>query len=311
MADQSGNPRIMVVGSSNTDMVIKTDRLPSAGETVLGGEFVMVPGGKGANQAVAAAKLGAQVSLVARLGTDVFGDASLANFRREGIDTGFVARDPEHPSGVALIFVDRHGENVIVVAPGANARLSPEDVERAAERMSACSAVVLQLEVPMGTVEYAARLAHGKGIKVILNPAPMRDAGLPGGLLGLVDVLVPNESEARVLLGLDAGAEMDADAVLGLLGLGAASAVVTLGRRGALVVSPDGVESIPALEVKATDTTAAGDAFTGALAVALSSGHDLVQAARFAGVAAGISVTRMGAQPSLPTAEEVAQYRSA
>jgi len=298
----------MVVGSSNTDMVIKMERLPAPGETVLGGEFLMVPGGKGANQAVAAARLRARVSFIARLGMDVFGETALLNFQKEGIDTEFIARDAERPSGVALIFVDRHGENMIAVAPGSNSRLSPADVERASDRMSACSVLVLQLEIPLSAVEVAARLAGERGLKVILNPAPAFEAGLPGSLLELVDVLVPNESEARALLGLKPGADIDRAAALRLLDFGIGSAIVTLGARGSLVVTRDGVESVPAPKVTPVDTTAAGDAFTGATAVALASGRSLLDAARFASQAAALSVTRMGAQSSLPTAEELAQF---
>ena len=308
--DQPKEPRVMVVGSSNTDMVIKMERLPAPGETVLGGEFLMVPGGKGANQAVAAARLGARASFIARLGMDVFGDTSLRNFEREGIDTEFIARDAEHPSGVALIFVDRHGENEIAVAPGSNSRLSPADVERASDRMSACSVLVLQLEIPLATVEVAARLARERGLKVILNPAPACESGLPRSLLELVDVLVPNESEARSLLGLATGADIDS-AAHRLLDLGIGAAVLTLGARGSLVVTRDGIESVPAPKVTAVDTTAAGDAFTGATAVALASGRSLSDAARFASHAAALSVTRMGAQSSLPTAEELAQFLKA
>ena len=307
MFSKPEEPRVLVVGSSNTDMVIKMERLPAPGETVLGGEFLMIPGGKGANQAVAAARLGARVSFVARLGMDVFGDTSLRNFEKEGIDTEFIARDAEHPSGVALIFVDRHGENMIAVAPGANSRLSPADVERASDRMSACSVLVLQLEIPLSAVEVAARSAREKGLKVILNPAPACEGGLPGSLLELVDVLVPNESEARALLGLAPDADVDS-AASGLLDLGVGSAIVTLGTRGSLVVTRDGIESVPAFRVTAVDTTAAGDAFTGAMAVALASGISLLDAARFASQAAALSVTKMGAQSSLPTAEELAQF---
>jgi len=300
-------PRITVVGSSNTDMVIKTDRIPAHGETVLGGEFAMFPGGKGANQAVAAARLGAAVSFVARVGTDVFGDKAVEGFRREGIDTEFIVRDPEEPSVIALIFVDRRGENVIAVAPGANSRLSPADVERASERLSGCSALVLQLEIPLETVERAARLASEHGVRVILNPAPMMPDGLPRPLLELVDVLVPNETEARTLLDLGECGRIDEGAMSRLPEIGVRTAVVTLGARGALVVTRDGVQAVSAPRVRAVDTTAAGDAFVGALVVALSSGHDLLESARFAGRAAALSVTRMGAQSSLPTAQEVAQ----
>lgn len=306
-SDCPHKPRIMVVGSSNTDMVIKTDHLPAPGETVLGGRFVMVAGGKGANQAVAAARLGAAVSLVTRVGMDVFGDTALQNFGREGIDTEFAVRDPEEPSGIALIFVDLSGENAIAVAPGANSRLSPEDVDRARDRMAACSTLVLQLEIPMETVEHVAHLGREKGVRVILNPAPVHPDGLPRSLLESVDVLVPNESEARLLLNLEPDADIEETAARGLLEMGAGSAVVTLGARGALVVTAERLQRVRAPKVTAVDTTAAGDAFTGALAVGLSSGRDLLESADFAAKVAALSVTRIGAQSSLPTADEVAR----
>lgn len=303
-----GQPRIMVVGSSNTDMVVKTSHLPGPGETVLGGKFIMVPGGKGANQAVAAARLGGEVTFVTRLGEDIFGEEALQNFHDEGMDTRFIARDPDEPSGVALIYVDAHGENEIVVAPGANCKLSPDDVDRASDALPGCSALVLQLEIPLETVEYAARLAREKEVKVILNPAPMCPDGLPESLLGLVDILVPNETETRMLLRLDPDRAVDAEVARGILEKGVKQAVVTLGSKGALIVTENGVTEIPCPKVEAVDTTAAGDAFTGALAVALGSGMDLIQASQLAAKAASLSVTRVGAQSSLPSAEELDRF---
>lgn len=303
-----GKPRIMVVGSSNTDMVIKAGHLPAPGETVIGGEFRMVPGGKGANQAVAAARLGAAVWFVARVGIDVFGDTALENFRREGMHTEFVARDSDRPSGVALINVDCHGENSIAVAPGANLCLSPEDVDRAREVMANCSAVVMQLEIPLETVGYTAGIAHEQGVKVILNPAPVGLGGVPKEILRLVEVLVPNESEARALMGLAEDTTIDESSASRILDLGVGSAVITLGSKGSLVVEKERVTRISAIKVEAVDTTAAGDAFTGALSVALSSGMELVDAARFATRVAALSVTRMGAQSSLPTMDDLAQF---
>ena len=300
----------MVVGSSNTDMVIKTDHLPMPGETILGGQFVMVPGGKGANQAVAAARLGAEVLFVARLGMDIFGEESLENFKREGIDTKYIVRDHELPSGVALIFVDKSGENVIAVAPGSNLMLSPADIERASDQMSSCSAVVLQLEIPKSTVEWVARLAHEKGVRVILNPAPMCKDGLPKNLLELVDLLVANETEARMLLNLDVETKIDESTALRLLKLGIGSAIITLGAKGALVIADGRVRSIAAPNVTTVDTTAAGDAFVGALAASLSSGYGLLESAQYASKAAAISVTRMGAQSSLPKASEVERFQA-
>lgn len=296
---------IVVVGSSNTDMVVKSDKIPHAGETVLGGEFVMVPGGKGANQAVCAAKLGADVKFVARTGDDVFGEASLANFRAVGIDTSFVVKDSNHPSGVALISVDQKGENAIVVAPGANYALSPADVDAARDAISKADAVVLQLEIPAETVAHTIELAKALGTKVVLNPAPIRP--LDKELLSKVDVLVPNEYEAAELIGQGGGSvtgdpEAAADA---LLAMGVKAVVITLGSRGVYVASGDIRTYIEAMKVQAVDTTAAGDALTGALACALAEGVDLVSAVKFASRVAAISVTRMGAQPSMPSREEL------
>ena len=300
--------KIVVVGSSNIDMVIKTDRIPQGGETVLGGEFVMVPGGKGANQAVCAAKLGADVKLVARVGDDVFGEKSLENFRSVGIDTQFVTRDKAHPSGVALIGVDAKGENAIIVAPGANAALTPADVDRAKDAIADADVVVLQLEIPAETVNHTIELANELGVRIVLNPAPLRH--IPTQVLGKVDVVVPNQHEAAGLLGrVGEGAELDAEsAARELRALGVKAVVITLGSEGAYVADDNVSQFIEPMKVKAVDTTAAGDAFTASLACGLSEGFDIVEAARFAARVAAISVTRMGAQPSMPTRNEVESF---
>lgn len=297
--------RIVVVGSSNIDMVVKTDRIPGAGETLLGGDFVMVPGGKGANQAVCAAKLGADVKLVARVGEDVFGDTSLHNFESVGIDTRFVVRDAGYPSGVALITVDERGRNAIVVAPGANYALSPNDVENARDAIAEADAVVLQLEIPAETVEYTVELARSLGTPVVLNPAPIRP--MSGDILSKVDVLTPNEYEAAGLLGrMGESVEDDPEgAAQKLISMGARCVVITLGEKGAYIAGENVSEYIEPKKVSAVDTTAAGDAFTGALACGLAEGMELPEAARFATRVAALSVTKMGAQPSMPSRIEV------
>lgn len=291
--------KIVVVGSGNTDMVVKSPRIPLPGETVLGGQFVMAAGGKGANQAVAAARLGAEVSLVACVGDDLFGANALEGYRREGMDTRFVTRDPDAPSGVALIVVDEKGENSIVVAPGANHSLTPQRVRDAADAIRSADILLAQLEVPIESVLEAARIAHDAGVKVILNPAPA--CQLPEELLKLANILTPNETESQLLAGREA--PVDELARL-LLGRGPSVVALTMGRNGVLLADSSGWRTLPAREVTAVDTTAAGDAFNGAFAVALAEGAALEDAVRFAQAAAAISVTRMGAQPSLPTREE-------
>jgi len=297
-------PRITVVGSSNIDIVVKAERIPKPGETVVGGDFVMVPGGKGANQAVCAARLGADVALVARVGDDAFGRMSLENFQKCGVNSNYVITDSEHPNGIALIAVDSKGENAIVVAPGANHALNPQDVERAKPFIETSDALVVQLEIPLDTVERAVELAKLLGIRVILNPAPVRP--LSKELLAKVDVLVPNEHEAAHLVGAESSEHLDPQsAARQLRALGLQAVVITLGSAGVFVASDYCEEFIEAFKVKAVDTTAAGDAFTGALACAVSEGKTLVEAARFAAKVAAISVTRMGAQSSMPSREEV------
>ena len=299
--------KIVVVGSSNTDMVIRTERIPGPGETVLGGEFTMAAGGKGANQAVAAARLGAQVTLVARVGADLFGDGALEGLSKEGIDTRYVTVDPEAASGIALIFVDADGENSIGVAPGANARLSPDDVRRAQQAIEGAHVLLLQLEIPLDTAACAAELAHRAGVQVILNPAPAPTGPLPAGLLNCVDILTPNESEAGALAGMWVADLPGAkDAAQSLINQGVGKVIITLGAKGALVVSSEVQQLVPGYPVEAVDTTAAGDAFNGGLAVALAAGKGLLDAVRFANGCGALAATRLGAQPSLPSLDEVA-----
>jgi ribokinase len=292
-------PDIVVVGSANTDMVVKSPRIPGPGETVIGSEFLLAAGGKGANQAVAAARLGANVTFVACLGKDVFGDQAVAGYRDEGIDVSYVVRDPDVASGVALIIVDAQGENSIAVASGANARLSPADVARAADAISQADVLLAQLEVPIDTVRAAIELAHKAGVPVILNPAPAQE--MDPDLLRMVTLATPNEHEIRVVVG-----KKDQDAAISaMLDAGTETVLVTMGRHGALWASRTTRTMVPAFRVQAVDTTAAGDAFNGGLACALGRGEPLADAIRYASAVAALSVTRMGAQPSLPTAAEV------
>jgi ribokinase len=300
-------PRIVVVGSSNTDMVVKAARIPVPGETVTGGQFVMAAGGKGANQAVAAARLGAEVTFVAKTGQDMFGDQAIEGYRAEGIVTDLILRDPENHTGVALIMVDDEGENLIAVASGANHTLTPEDVDRAAERIRAAHVVMLQLETPIDVVAHTARLAAEASVPVILDPAPA--APLSGDFLANVSYLTPNESEAERLTGIQVDDEASARAAAEqLLQSGAQHVIVTMGTKGALVAGPGQTALIPVHKVEAKDSTAAGDAFNGGLAVALARGLSLEEAVREASLVGALSVTRLGAQPSLPTAEELRRF---
>ena len=303
-------PRICVVGSSNTDMVVKSDRIPAVGETVTGGTFVMAAGGKGANQAVAAARLGAEVTFVAKVGSDVFGDQAIGGYRKEGIVTDFILHDPANATGVALILVDGKGENLISVASGANHALSPADVEQAAEAIRSADVVVLQLECRLETVMRAAELAAAAGVRVILDPAPAPDGPLPEALLRCVTCIKPNETEAERLTGVKVTDQASAvEAARRLLAAGARQAIITLGAQGAVVVeSCDTVEQVASPRVEAIDSTAAGDCFSGALACGMGQGKPLAEAARWAAVAASLSVTRLGAQPSLPTTAETLEF---
>jgi ribokinase len=295
--------RIVVVGSSNTDMILKLDRIPKPGETILGGEFVTAAGGKGANQAVAAAKAGGAVTFVARVGNDMFGEQAIAGFVEHGINVDHVQQD-KCSSGVALIFVAKDGENSIGVGGGANARLSPADVRKAKSAFVDADAVVMQLETPLETVQAAADLADASGALFILNPAPARS--LPDKLLKKVAILTPNETEAELLTGIEVIDEASCGRVADiLLRKGVKTIIITLGSRGAFVATTFSKQLVPGFKAKPVDTTAAGDTFNGALAVARAEGQPLMDAVRFANAAGAISVTRLGAQSSVPKRTEI------
>ena len=298
---------IVVIGSTNTDMVVKASHLPAGGETVLGGEFLMNAGGKGANQAVAAARYGNRVVFVAKTGNDLFGERVRSSLREDDIVTDYVSVDPLHPSGVALITIDARAENCIVVASGANMYLSTADVDAAREEISAADVVLMQLESPIETVTYAARMAAEAGVKVVLNPAPAPDKPLPEELMRSLYLITPNRSEASRLSGIEVKDLASArEAAKAILDRGPQSVIITLGGDGSLVYDGQEFTFIEATKVEAVDTTAAGDTYNGVLATMIAEGRNLIDAAREASLAAAISVTRMGAQPAAPTRAEVA-----
>jgi ribokinase len=304
---KTDKPKICVAGSSNIDLVVKSQRLPLRGETILGGQFLMVPGGKGANQAVAAAKLGAEVYFIAKLGDDIFGTQSFANFKKEGVNTRYVTRTSKALSGVASIAVDNAGNNTIVVAPGANHLLSPQDVKKAESAIALCGAVVAQLEIPLETVEFAARLAKKFGIPFILDPAPAQK--LSPQLLAMTDVIKPNETEAKILTGVEVTDTKTAEkAARKLLKCGVKTVIITMGAKGCFVVNNEISEFFPAKKVKAVDSTAAGDAFVGGLAFCISGGSNILEAISFARNVAALSVTKMGAQSSMPSMKDVENF---
>ncbi len=295
---------IIVVGSSNTDMVIQANKFPVPGETILGGKFFLFPGGKGANQAVAAARLGGQVMFIAKVGNDIFGEQAIQQFKKEGILTDFIISDPTNPSGVALITVDAKGENTIVVAQGANGALTSDDIQIAEKEFENTGIILMQLEIPIETVIHTARLATHHKKRVILNPAPARQ--LPDELLKGLFLITPNESETEALLGLEI-TDMNSvhAAARKLHEKGVTNVVITLGADGAYIYNAEGGRHIPTAKITPVDSTAAGDVFNGALAVAISEGKSLVESVEFANQAATISVTRMGAQASAPYRNEL------
>jgi ribokinase len=294
-------PDVVVVGSANVDLVVPVERLPAAGQTVLGGDHLRVAGGKGANQAVAAARLGRRVAMIGRVGDDDYGRQLLASLDEAGVDISRVHVTAQVPSGIALITVDQAGENTIAVSPGANRHLSIADVHAAAEVLRSAAVVLVQLEIDLATVAAVTEIATGR---VVLNPAPATE--LSAAVLAGVDVLVPNRDELGIIAGVNQPRTIS-DAVVAARRLpGEVAVVVTLGADGALVVTGSEAEHIPAIRVDAVDATGAGDAFCGGLADALAQGRSLPEAARLAVRVAGLATTRWGAQPAMPTYAEVA-----
>lgn len=293
---------ILVVGSLNMDLVVRSPRLPEPGETILGSDFQTFPGGKGANQAVAAARLGARVRMIGRVGDDSFGRELLETVARDGVDNAWLLTDAGAATGVALITVDAHGQNTIVVASGANAHLTPEDISAAEACFRDSAVLLLQLESPLPVVDRAIDLARRHGLQVVLNPAPAQ--ALEIDFLSRVDYLVPNQVELALLAGTDSVPE--AARLLGSRGV--RRLIVTLGSQGVLVFEEGREYRLPAYRVPVVDATAAGDAFVGAFAVALTEGHATPTAAAWGAAAGALSVTRAGAQPSLPTRAEFDRF---
>jgi ribokinase len=296
---------IIVVGSLNADLVVRSPRFPSPGETIHGEDLVTIPGGKGANQAVAAARLGASVAMIGHVGADTFGSTLIGNLKENNVDTRGILRDGSAATGTAIIIVDANGQNSIVLSPGANATVAEDDIEPAL--FTDVKLLLLQFEIPMQAVLHSARLAHQKHVGVILNPAPAQP--IPDELLKLVDYIVPNKSELALLAGRRISGKSSLEAAAASLrGRGPANVIVTLGEKGALVISDAGSLYVPAYKVKAVDTTAAGDAFIGGMASALLHHKPLKDAVKYACACGALAATRFGAQPSLPTSKEVKAF---
>ena len=293
---------ILVIGSLNTDLVVRAPRFPSPGETIQGENLVTIPGGKGANQAVAAARLGARVAMIGRVGADAFGSNLIENLKLNKVDAHRVIRDDSTATGTAVIVVDSQGQNSIILSPGANARVAASDI--GPESFSGSSLLLLQFEIPIETVIHSANLAREKNLLVLLNPAPAHS--LPDDLLRTADYILPNETELGLLTGKPVSDLALVEAAgRSLIVRGARNIIVTLGARGALIVNKDGAKLIPAFKVKVVDTTAAGDAFIGGLAVGLLNGKSLEDAVQYGCACGALAVTKFGAQPSLPTADDV------
>lgn len=301
------NGKILVVGSSNTDMIIKISSLPKPGETVIGGSFFMAAGGKGANQAIAAKKSGADVTFMTRVGDDDFGKRAVDDYRNEGLNVDYIIKDEQAASGIAFIMVDNKGENSIAVASGANTNLLPADIEKISGVLNQVEIILLQLEIPLETVYAVVKKAFDAGKTVILNPAPAQKLG--DDLLRMITIITPNENEAEILTGIKIHDEHSAKKAADLLlSKGIETVLLTMGSRGLLFHDKSRSEIIHAYKVNAVDTTAAGDVFNGALAAALVENKEIFSAIRFASAAAGISVTRIGAQTSIPDRQEIEEF---
>ncbi len=297
------NKKIVVIGSSNTDMTVVADRLPVPGETVLGGKFAMGQGGKGANQAVAAQRLGGDVTFICKLGRDIFGENAIKEYQKDGMDTSKVMYS-DQPSGVALISVDTHAENCIVVASGANGDISVEDIEANRKDIEEASILLLQLEIPVEAVVRAAKIGHEAGVYVVLNPAPACD--LPEEIYQYLSLIIPNQTEIALMTGIEANDEEGAaEAVKALQSKGTKDVIVTMGSKGSMVYHEGQATFVPSKKVNAVDTTAAGDTYCGGLCVALSEGKDIIEAAQFATASSALTVQKRGAQDSIPYRKDV------
>jgi ribokinase len=294
--------RITIIGSSNMDLTVRTPHIPAKGETIFGGDVMMSFGGKGANQAVAVARLGGEATFISKVGTDANGKMMVEHFAEEGLCTDTVIQDPTVQSGSAWICVGDDGDNSIIVMPGANGAMTVEDLKPFEDSITSSEYLLMQLEVPMAVVEYAADIAHAAGVKVVLNPAPA--APLKDSLLSKLYALTPNETECRILCGTEASDDDEANAAV-LYNKGVKNVIVTLGDKGSMLYNAEGVVTVPAQKVTAVDTVAAGDTYNGALCVALSKGKSFVEAMEFATAASAIAVTRIGAQASIPFASEL------
>ncbi len=300
--------KIVVIGSCNTDLIIKTERFPQPGETVLGSASQMESGGKGANQAIAAARLGGRVTLISKIGYDLFGLQAMELYRNEHINTEYIVTDPRHPSGMAMIAVNSSGENYVIVSPGANATLGIDDIRRAEEEIVTADIVLMQLEIPMATAAYAIDMAHSHGVRVVLNPAPVPPS-ISDELLSKLYAITPNRIEAGMISGIKVtDMASAASAAQAISDRGVENVVITLGRDGVYLKDGDVSGGYPACPVDAIDTTGAGDVFCGAFCVYIAEGHSITDAVKFATSASSLVITRIGAQCAIPYRHEVGPY---